>query len=66
MNKKDARYFASLQIVEAVIWFQLNVCKRGLKLMKSPQPLFDLYVGILKNPYNMFFPSKETKKELQI
>ena len=60
MNKKDARYFASVQIVEAVICFQLNVCKRGLKLMKSPQPLFDLYADVL------IFPSKEAKKELKI
>ena len=48
MKKKDARYFASLQIVEAVIWYQLNVSKRGLKLMKDPLPLFLLYTKELK------------------
>ena len=47
-SRKDARYFASLQFIEGLIWFQLNVCKRGLKLMKSPQPLFDLYRKELK------------------
>lgn len=50
-NRKDARYFASLQLVEGIIWYQLNVCKRGLVLMKSPQALFDLYVDVVKNPY---------------